>query len=65
MYQFYLFLQEHVFWVVSLNTSFILVFGKDYLINNDYSDVVSGRFPLQSFCSRGRSEHVSTFAIGV
>ncbi len=23
------------------------------------------RFPLQSFCQRGRSEHVSTFAIGV
>ncbi len=22
-------------------------------------------FPLQSFCPRGRSEHVSTFAIGV
>ena len=24
-----------------------------------------GRFPLQSFCPRGRNEHVSTFAIGV
>ena len=25
----------------------------------------SGRFSLQSFCPRGRSEQVSTFAIGV
>ncbi len=24
-----------------------------------------GHFPLQTFCPRGRSEHVSTFAIGV
>ena len=26
---------------------------------------LKGRFPLQSFCPRGRSEQVSTFAIGV
>ncbi len=27
--------QEHVFWVVSLNTLFILVFGKLFLLNSD------------------------------
>ena len=26
--------------------------------------IPKGRLPLQSFCPRGRSEHVSTFAIG-
>ena len=42
------------------------MFGEvgQFLLNNP-ADLDVCRFPLQSFCPRGRSEHVSTFAIGV
>ncbi len=49
----------------SCNIIELKLFTITYIRRELQEPVGKGRFPLQSFCPRGRSERVSTFAKGV